>query len=121
MRSDADPGFHRDGAFLGALFESLVVQTVRVLTAGSQATAAHLRTSDGGHEVDIIVQRPDYRFLAIEVKLPTGVRPSDVTQLNWLHQQFPQRLIDRVIINTGGRTFRRPDGMVVVPLALLGM
>ena len=120
IKGVGDPDFPRDGTFLGALFESLVVQTVRVLAESCGATVAHMRTRDGDHEVDIIVQRPDFRVLAIEVKMSAAVRPSDVTQLNWLEQQLPNRLIDKVIINAGSRAFRRPDGVAVVPLALLG-
>ena len=120
IKGVGDPDFPRDGTFLGALFESLVVQTVRVLAESCGASIAHIRTRDGDHEVDIIVQRPDFRVLAIEVKMSTAVKPSDVTQLNWLEQQLPNRLIDKVIINAGSRAFRRPDGVAVVPLGLLG-
>jgi hypothetical protein len=39
---------------------------------------------------------------------------------SWLHEQISDRLADRVIITTGEHAFRRPDGVAVVPLALLG-
>ncbi|MDR0285439.1 MAG: DUF4143 domain-containing protein, partial [Propionibacteriaceae bacterium] len=118
IRGDGEPDFPRDGTFLGALFESLAAQTVRVLAG--HATVHHLRTSDGTHEIDLIVERADARVLAIAVKLSAGVRPADVVHLNWLGDQIPHRVIDKLLINTGDRAFRRPDGVTVVPLALLG-
>jgi len=111
---------HGQEAFLGALFESLAVQTVRVLAQACEATMSHLRTQGGEHEVDMIVERQDHCVLPIEVKLSGVVRPADVGQLNWLERQMPERVIDKVLINTGSFAYRRSDGVAVVPLALLG-
>ena len=120
LRGEGEPDFPRDATFLGALFESLVVQTLRVLAQLNGSEASHLRTVDGRHEVDVIVQRPDLRVLAVEVKLSTAVRPADVADLNWLEAQIPGRVVDKLLINTGQRAYRRPDGVAVAPLALLG-
>jgi predicted AAA+ superfamily ATPase len=120
IRGTDEPPFPRDSTFLGALFESLAAQTVRVLAQACQASVAHLRTSQGNHEIDLIVQRADARVLAIEVTLSAGVRPGDVAHLNWLADQVPDRVVDKMLINTGERAFRRPDQVAVVPLALLG-
>jgi len=119
IKGDGDPDFPRDGTFLGALFESLVVQTVRVLAELAGCRVAHFRNRDG-REIDIIVQRPDSRVVAIEVKTSGQVRPSDVATLNWLDEQLPGKVVDKIVINTADRAFRRPDGVAVVPLALLG-
>ena len=106
--------------FLGALFESLAVQTVRVLAQFLRAKVSHLRTQGGDHEIDLIVQRRDHKVLAIEIKLASHVRPSDVAQLNWLQQKSPDLVIDKVLLNTGPLAYRRQDGVAVIPLALLG-
>ena len=113
-------GVKRDGTFFGALFESLAVQTVRVLAAAG-ATTAHFRRNGGEQEVDVIVVRPDRRVLAVEVKLAATVRPADVRGLNWLATQAPDMVVDKVLLNTGTIAYRRPDGVAVVPLALLGL
>jgi len=110
-----------DGTFLGAVFESLAVQTLRVLAQACQAKAFHMRMQGGTHEVDIIVERSDLKVLAVEVKVSPIVRPADVAHLNWLDAELPGRVLDKVIINTGDRAYRRPDGVAVVPLALLGL
>jgi predicted AAA+ superfamily ATPase len=114
------PGGAVDGSFLGALFESLATQTVRVLADGLQAKVFHLRTQGGDHEVDLIVQRRDSSVLAIEVKASSQVRPADVAHLNWLEEQAPGLVIDKVILNSGELAYRRKDGVAVIPLALLG-
>lgn len=117
LKGDGPP--NSDGTFVGALFESLALQTVRcLLPYGS--SVCHFRTHDGEHEVDIIVERPDLKVLAIEVKMSPVVRPSDVTQLKWLDQEIPGRVVGKVIVNTGDRAYLRKDGVSVVPLALLG-
>ena len=119
IRGEGPSGY--DGTFLGALFESLVVQTVRVLAQANQARTSHMRLQGGDNEVDIIVARQDLKVLAIEAKVSPIVRPADVAHLNWLDDQLPGRVVDKVLVNTGDRAFRRPDGVAVVPLALLGV
>ncbi|MDR2974269.1 MAG: DUF4143 domain-containing protein [Propionibacteriaceae bacterium] len=112
---------HNGGTFLGALFESLAAQTVRVLAQRLGAKVFHLRTHGGAHEVDLIVQRPDLKIVAIEVKLSAMVRPADVAQLMWLDAELPGMVVDKVVLNTGPQAYRRKDGIAVVPLGLLGV
>lgn len=108
------------GTWLGALFESLVAQSIRVYAEASEATVGHLRTQNGDHEIDLIIEGPGMRVLAIEVKLSGTVEDKDVRHLNWLKDQIGDRLTDRIVINTGKFAYRRPDGVAVIPLALVG-
>jgi uncharacterized protein len=110
----------RDGTFLGALFESLVAQSVRVYAQDAQASVGHLRAFAGEHEVDLLVERSDGRVVALEVKLQATARDSDVAHLSWLRQQLGDDLLDAVVITTGTDAYRRADGVAVVPAALLG-
>jgi len=106
--------------FLGGLFESLAVQTIRSLAEAAGGKAFHLRTQGGTHEIDLIIQRRDLKIVAFEIKLSSLVRPADVAQLTWLRSQIPDLVVDTVLINTGPEAYRRKDGIAVVPLALLG-
>ncbi len=108
------------GTWLGALFESLAVQSVRVYAEAMGARVGHLRTKNGDHEIDLIVETNDTRCTAIEVKLADTIHDVDVRHLLWLRGQVGQRLSECMILNTGPRAYRRPDGVAVVPLALLG-
>ena len=110
----------RNGAMLGQLFESLVVQSVRVYGQASEASVHHLRTQGGAHEVDLIVARGDRRVLAIEVKLSAAITDDDVKQLHWLRNRIGDDLLDAIVITTGPQAYRRTDGIGVVPAALLG-
>jgi predicted AAA+ superfamily ATPase len=110
----------RDGPLLGALFESLVTLSVRVYAQAAQAAVYHLRTRNGDHEIDLIVEGPDRRVVAIEVKLAPTVDDSDTTHMHWLRAEIGSRLANAVVVTTGPSAYRRPDGIAVVPAALLG-
>lgn len=118
--ADAGLGIPRDGTLLGHLFESLVTQSIRVYAQAAEAEVRHLRTKNGRHEVDLIVVRPDGRVLAIEVKLARTVGDDDAKHLHWLKEQIGADLLDGIIVTTGPHAYRRPDGIAVVPAALLG-
>lgn len=110
----------RDGNLLGQLFESLVTLSVRVYAQQAEAEVRHLRTQDGREEIDLIVERSDQRVLAIEVKLSATVDDRDVRHLHWLREKIGDDLLDMVVVTTGRIAYRRPDGVAVVPAALLG-
>jgi predicted AAA+ superfamily ATPase len=118
--SGTGPAVPRRGSLLGALFESLVTLSVRVYAQAAEATVHHLRTRDGDHEVDLIVERDDQRVVAIEVKLAPMVTDADVAHLRWLRDRIGADLIDAIVITTGASAYRRADGIAVVPAALLG-
>lgn len=110
----------RDGTFLGALFESLVTLSVRVFAQAAEAQVRHLRTRSGDREVDLIVEGRAGEIVAVEVKLSATVDDDDVTHLRWLSHELKDDLRAAVVITTGPQAYRRPDGIYVVPLALLG-
>ena len=110
----------RPGSWLGALFESLVTQSVRVYATAADAQVGHLRTKSTDREVDLVVEGADRQVVAIEVKLAATVGDDDVRHLRWLGEQLGDRMADRVVVTTGPYAYRRPDGIAVVPLALLG-
>jgi len=79
----AGPAIPRDGTLLGALFESLVTVSAQVYAQANEATVHHLRSRDGDHEVDLIIERRDQRVVALEVKLDGVPGSSDVYESNW--------------------------------------
>ena len=109
-----------DGVLLGAFFESLVTLSVRVYAQPLDATVHHLRTQNGDHEVDLIIEGADRRVVAIEVKLAADVTNNDVRHLIWLRERLGDRLADAAVITTGRHAYRRPDGIAVIPASLLG-
>lgn len=107
-------------AMAGPLFESLATLTVRVAAQAAEARVGHLRTGNGDHEVDLVVEGPEGQVLGIEVKLAANVVDRDVRHLLWLRDQLGPDLVDLVVLTTGTTAYRRADGIAVVPLALLG-
>jgi uncharacterized protein len=109
----------RSDFLLGNLFESLVALCLRVYAQPNMARVSHLRTKNGDHEVDFIVEADDLRVVAIEVKLSPDINDSDVKHLHWLAKHLGPRIADMAVITTGKHAYRRKDGIAVIPLALL--
>lgn len=113
-------GDPQQSELLAQLFESLVVLTARVSAEAIGARCFHLRTRNGDHEVDIIVENPDKRIVAIEVKLSPIVKDNDVQHLAWLRDALGSRFAAGLVVHAGPHFYQRPDGIWVVPLAVLG-
>ncbi|WP_342770203.1 DUF4143 domain-containing protein [[Pseudopropionibacterium] massiliense] len=108
------------GSLVGGLFENLAMLTVRGTAQVSGADVFHLRTKRGEQEVDLIVEGQDGRIVAFEIKLDRAASDRDVKHLLWLREKLGDQVADLVLLNTGEYAYRRPDGVAVVPLALLG-
>lgn len=108
-----------DGSLLGNLFETLAALTIRSAAQAAGAQVGHLRTRNGDHEVDFIIEG-EHGVVALEVKLSGTVNSKDVRHLRWLKERLGSDLIDAVVVTTGPVAYRRDDGIAVVPLALLG-
>ncbi len=118
--AELGPPVPRDGTLLGALFESLVTLCVRVYAQRAEARTGHLRTFSGSREVDLIIEAQDKRVVAVEVKLKRTIKDDDTRNLRWLKETIGDELLDAIVITTGDAAYRRPDGIGVVPAALLG-
>lgn len=105
---------------LGRLFESLATLCVKPCAQAAEAATYHLREKHGRHEVDLVVEGTGGRVAAFEVKLAATPSPQEGASLRWLRGRIGDRLAAAVIITTGRAAYRRPDGIAVVPLALLG-
>ena len=122
LQVDAD-GLLRDLNYAGLLFESLVVRDLRVLSQPLDASVLYFHTDH--HEIDVIVQRPDGTWGAIEVKLggeepieqgATSLRAA-VSSIDLERAGIPAFMA--VITATGRYAYRRDDGICVVPLPTL--
>jgi predicted AAA+ superfamily ATPase len=114
------PTIRRTGTLLGSLFESLACLSVRVFSQAAEGRVSHYRTKGGEREVDFIVEASDRRILAIEAKLSAVVTRDDTKHLRWLRDQLGDRFADGAVLSTGSTAYRDPDGIAIVPLALLG-
>jgi uncharacterized protein len=106
-------------AITGPLFESLATLTIRVAAQVAEARVGHLRTGNGDHEIDLILEGPEGQVLPIEVKLASSITDRDVRHLIWLRDRLPEEIVDLVVITAGRYAYRRRDGVAVIPLGLL--
>lgn len=108
----------------GLHFESLVLRDLRVYSQDLGATLSSWRDTRSGREVDVILELPDGGWAAIEIKLGEAATDAAADSLTAFARSVdtsvhraPSALI---VINAGRFAYRRPDGVVVVPIGLLG-
>ena len=102
------------------LFGGFATLSVRVFAQAAGGTVYHLRTRGGKRQIDLIVEGEGLSILAIEVKLGQSVSDADVRHLGWLRGAVRRRAARCRGPDDRSGTYRRPDGIAVVPLALLG-
>lgn len=112
-----------DLEWFGQLFESLVIRDLRVLSQPLEGEVFHYR-DDYGIEVDAIVQLIDGRWGAIEIKLGEGQVDQASAKLKRFGEQIDSERsgppLFLAVICGKGFGYRRPDGVLVVPIGALG-
>ena len=112
-----------DPNLAGLLFESLVVRDLRIYAQPLGGQVLHYRDNTG-LEIDVIVETPDGRWGAFEVKLGTARIDEAATALTRMVDKIdtsragPPAVLG-VIVGTG-YGYRRPDGVAVIPIGALG-
>ena len=109
--------------FMGFLFESLVYRDLAIYAGTSDAQVFHYR--DNTLEVDAVVQNRRGDWCAFEIKLGVGQADAAAASLLKLHDRVDTETVGEakalgVIVGTGSYAYRRPDGVLVIPLAALG-
>lgn len=108
------------GLTLGRLFESLATLCVRAEAAARFWSVGHLRTQNGAHEIDLVVQRSAMNIIGMEIKLAQQISDHDVKHLLWLREKLGSACQGLYVVYAGQVAYRRTDGVVVLPLSLLG-
>ena len=108
-----------DGTLLGGLSESLVASASSVRTQASPARLGQLHTHAVEHEIDLIVERADRRVSPSRSSSPTA---SVMTTFATCCGCGTNSATDSRLDGRDHRpdTYRRADGVDVVPAALLG-
>jgi predicted AAA+ superfamily ATPase len=109
----------RDGDLLGRLLDSFVVAQLRAECAVSRLPFPrlfHARDANGRHEVDIIVEFADGRVVGLEVKADSAPGPEAGRHLRWLREAIGSRFAAGVVLHTGPRVLRYPDGIIALPI-----
>ena len=105
------------GSIAGRLFESLCVMSLRTYAEKLGARVGYARTQKGAREIDFIAQK-NQQIVAIEIKMAQTVSDEDVAHLNWFEEKIGDRVMEKIILTTGTRAYRRKDRVLVIPAAL---
>jgi uncharacterized protein len=111
----------RSGDLLGRLIDTYVVSQLRpeleVCLPG--VTMYHLRQEGGDREIDLLLESPDGRVVAIEVKAGSAPDRSDARHLIWLRDQLGDQLVCGVVFHTGRRSFTIDERIRALPIAAI--
>ncbi|WRS31023.1 DUF4143 domain-containing protein [Actinomycetaceae bacterium MB13-C1-2] len=117
-------GLLQDLEAAGLQFESLVIRDLRIYCQGLGATLSSWRDSQTGAEVDVVLELPDGRWAGIEIKLGEAAVDSAATSLLRFAAKIDKARHGEpaaLIVLTGGRfSYRRADGVDVLPITALG-
>lgn len=120
-----------EGQIFGDLFENLVIRDLRIYASawnGPDKPSLSFYRDEKGLEADVILELPDGRWAAIEIKLGESKVPEAVESLlrvknkvtanPYARQRDPSFLM--VLVGNGAYSYTTPEGVHVVPLTLLG-
>ena len=100
-------------------------ETFAVNELGRQATAmgqplnlCHYRDSRG-REVDVLIERPNGRVIAVEIKAGATVRPTDAKWLTWLRDLIGDRFEIGLVLYTGLTPLPVTERIAAIPLSYL--
>lgn len=113
-------GVRQDPTLPTSLFESLVTLSLRVYAQAIGAKVSHLYGSADWPDVELMVEGPDERVVAIAVAISEEDEDRRADGLAHAAELLEHTLADAIVITTGREARRRSDGIAMVPAVLLG-
>ncbi len=111
----------RDADLLGRVLETFVVAQIRpeVELSPLRPRLHHLRTRDGGHEVDLVAELSANSVVAIEIKATAAPGVSDARHLVWMRDRLGERFLAGAVLHTGPRPFQLAERVFALPICAL--
>jgi uncharacterized protein len=105
--------------YLGAATETFVVNELRKQVGWSEQapTLYHYRDQRGREEVDLVIETPDGRVVAIEVKAAQTVNDRDVHHLTRLRDRLGASFVHGFVVYLGQQPLSFGDRLTALPLA----
>ncbi|MBO0880474.1 MAG: ATP-binding protein [Mycobacterium sp.] len=115
------PGVRRDGDLLGRLLDTFVMAQLRAEASICEAEPSlyHLRSEQGRHEVDIVIEYSDGRVFGLEIKATSGPSLNDAKHLKWLRDELGDRFIGGVVLHAGPRLYPLAQHIAAAPICSL--
>ena len=110
--------------FMGFLFEALVERDLRIYCEGMNADLMHYQDY-GNRELDAVVEMESGAWAAVEIKIGVNQEEDAAARLVALRDEMkadpkgkpPESLV--LIVGMSSAAYRRPDGVIVVPVGCL--
>jgi uncharacterized protein len=114
-------GIVRNADLTGRFVDSFVLAQLRPeLTAcESRPSPFHLRNTDGDREVDLLLEGPGGRVVAIEIKSASAPGGDAWRHLVWLRDKLGDRFACGVFFHTGPRVLRPAPKVVGLPICTI--
>ena len=106
-----------DSDLLGRTLDTFVMAQLRAEVALSprRQRIHHVRTKAGREEIDIVVELPGGKLIALEIKASAAPADNDARHLRWLRDRLPDRFAVGAILHTGPDAFRLDHDIVAIP------
>lgn len=120
LRVDVN-GVLRDGDLLGRVLDTFAAAQLRpeIAVSAERPRVHHLRTKQGEHEVDLLIELGGFRVIGIEVKASAAPDGKDAMHLAWLRDELGDRFLAGVVLHTGPRVYQLGERITAAPLACL--
>jgi hypothetical protein len=114
-------GALRDVDVLGRLLDTFVVAQLRAELEACDVfvTMSHMRLEHGRREADLLLEAPDGRVVAVEVKATAAPTRGMARHLTWLREQLGDAFAQGVLFHTGPRPFPLDDRVLALPICAL--
>ncbi len=114
-------GVRRDGDLLGRLLDTFVMAQLRAeaMICKTEPSLYHLRSEQGRHEVDIVVEYAGGNVFGFEVKASGGPSLNDAKHLQWLRDELGDRFIGGAVLHSGPRLYPLTHRIVAAPICSL--
>jgi predicted AAA+ superfamily ATPase len=111
----------RDGNLLGRMIDTFVLAQIRpeVALSSFRPRLYHLRSRDGGHEIDLVAELSGGDVVAVEIKSSAAPTRGDARHLEWLRERLGERFLAGAVLHTGPRPFRLSERIFALPICVL--
>jgi uncharacterized protein len=111
----------RDGDLLGRVIDTYVTSQIRaeVELSDTRPQLFHLRQEDGRHEIDLLLEAPGGRVVAIEIKASSAPSLDDAMHLRWLRDRLGDEFVCGVVFHTGPQPIRLDERIHALPVGAL--
>jgi uncharacterized protein len=111
----------RSADLLGRIIDTFVLAQLRpeLEACLPGVTICHLRQEGGYREVDLVLEAPDGRVVAVEVKAGSAPDRSDSKHLEWMRDKVGDQFVCGVVLHTGTRPFKLADRIHALPISTI--